>query len=502
MRSSVLIHMRVVLLSLLAWSLFQSPVHANDYYTHGSFPANGSSATASSMRAELDLITTSGFDKLPALTSNGGKAVVINGGGTAMTVTTGTLSLAGNFAISGAYATTLTVTAATTVTLPTTGTLATLAGAEVLTNKTLTAPTINGTVATTGLTLPAFTAGGTIGGATGITSVGTITTGTWNGTIVNHKYGGTSQNAGFSATVSANALTLTLTDTDGNAPSASTPVNVSMRSATLTTPTQLVLTRTSALTLVVPDTATLGTTNGVAYRLWVGASTSDGTTLDALVIFNTQNGTESLYALSGESGLPSATAITTGSDSAGTLYGTVVTTSKPLKWLGYIEIQEATAGTWATAPTTVQWLMPGVHRSGDRLTMQHARYSTETSNTTSSSADTGLTANITPSSLCNRVLVDVHVNGVSVSAVNSVAVSVTLTDGANTVLAILGDAIGYTATVLQNVTGGTSIQYLDAPASTASKTYKARFFSKLNNETAYVQFGTAVSSITLQEIFP
>jgi len=60
----------------------------------------------------------------------------------------------------GAYAITLTATGVTGVTLPTTGTLSTLAGSEIFTNKTLTSPTINGTVATTGLTLPAVTLGG------------------------------------------------------------------------------------------------------------------------------------------------------------------------------------------------------------------------------------------------------------------------------------------------------------------------------------------------------
>ena len=119
-----------------------------DFYQHGSFPAPGSPATSAAMRAELDLISA-GFDKFPTLSGNANKAVIVNGSATALGVTTGTLSLAGNFAISGAFATTLTVTNTTNVTLPTTGTLATLAGAETLTNKTvnLTSNTLTGTVA-------------------------------------------------------------------------------------------------------------------------------------------------------------------------------------------------------------------------------------------------------------------------------------------------------------------------------------------------------------------
>lgn len=55
----------------------------------------------------------------------------------------GNLTFAGAFATSGAFALTLTLGGATNVTLPTTGTLATLAGAEILSNKTLTSPVIN-----------------------------------------------------------------------------------------------------------------------------------------------------------------------------------------------------------------------------------------------------------------------------------------------------------------------------------------------------------------------
>lgn len=138
--------MNVLLILLLM--LLPSLATANDYYTHGSYPATGSAATSAGLRAELDLITA-GFDKMPALTGNASRAVIVNGSGTALALTTGTLTLPGNFALSGSNNVTLTSTGATNVTLPTTGTLSTLAGAEVLTTKSidLANNTLTGTLA-------------------------------------------------------------------------------------------------------------------------------------------------------------------------------------------------------------------------------------------------------------------------------------------------------------------------------------------------------------------
>ena len=121
---------------------------SNEYYAHGSYPATNASGTSAAMRAELDLITA-GLDKLPALSTNSSKAIVVNGGGTALTATVGSLALAGDFSTLGAYSVALTMTASTTLTLPTTGTLATLAGSETLTTKTinLSSNTLTGTIA-------------------------------------------------------------------------------------------------------------------------------------------------------------------------------------------------------------------------------------------------------------------------------------------------------------------------------------------------------------------
>jgi hypothetical protein len=55
----------------------------NEFYSHTTYPANGSSLSSAAMRAELDSVEE-GFDKLPALAGQGGKVVRVKADGTGL----------------------------------------------------------------------------------------------------------------------------------------------------------------------------------------------------------------------------------------------------------------------------------------------------------------------------------------------------------------------------------------------------------------------------------
>lgn len=143
----------------------------------------------------------------------------------------------------------------------------------------------------------------------------------------------------ITATVATNALTLTLN-----------PTLMDFRSSTLSSGTVNNRSITTAVSVTVPDTATLGTTNAVESRLTVLAIDNAGTV--ELAVVNNSNAATVLNL--DETTLISTTAMTTGADSAGVIYSTTARTSVPFRVVGFIDITEATAGTWATAPTDIQ----------------------------------------------------------------------------------------------------------------------------------------------------
>lgn len=136
----------------------------------------------------------------------------------------------------------------------------------------------------------------------------------------------------LTASVASNQLTLTLA-----------PTRLDFRSSTLNDGSVSTVS-SSTLTLTVPNGTTLGTTNGVAARLVVLA-VYDGSTVQ-LAVNNLAGGVQL-----DETNLVTTT--TSGSSSTA-VYAASAVTSKPYRVVGLVDITEATAGTWATSPTTVQ----------------------------------------------------------------------------------------------------------------------------------------------------
>ena len=140
----------------------------------------------------------------------------------------------------------------------------------------------------------------------------------------------------ISASVAGNALTINLN-----------PTSLEFRSATLSNglPNKRVV--PAMITMTVPNLASLGTVSGVLSRVMVVAIDNAGTV--ELAIVNQTGGTNL-----DETGLISTTAISSGSTSATVFYSATARTNVPYRVVGCVESTQATAGTWATAPSLVQ----------------------------------------------------------------------------------------------------------------------------------------------------
>jgi hypothetical protein len=153
----------------------------------------------------------------------------------------------------------------------------------------------------------------------------------------------------------------------------------------------------------------------------------------------------------------------------------------------------------STQATGMKWATPS--GGGKVLQVVSSNYSTETTNSTSTYSDTGLSATITPSSATSKILVLVAQNGLFKSADSGTnAVNVKLLRGATGIVTI--EFNGYQGDAARtNIYSGVPMSYLDSPATTSATTYKTQFANANNGASVRVQYGsTAASQITLLEI--
>jgi hypothetical protein len=135
---------------------------------------------------------------------------------------------------------------------------------------------------------------------------------------------------------------------------------------------------------------------------------------------------------------------------------------------------------------------------GSVLQVVNATYSSTTSSSSSTYADTGLTATITLSSTSSKVLVIVDQAGL-LKQTNDTNLNLKLLRNGSD-LAIVTSGAGYTGTTTTNYVGNSGISYLDSPASISALTYKTQIASASNNASVACQTNSSVSTITLMEI--
>jgi hypothetical protein len=178
--------------------------------------------------------------------------------------------------------------------------------------------------------------------------------------------GWAAQNCTITASVSLNVLTVSLKDSAGQDPSATSPCNINYRSATAAAGSTTLVPQTSALSINTNATgATLGSSNGVAFRFWVVAFNNSGSNVLALI--NCSNAS-TIFPLN-EGAVASSSPMSGSATAAGVFYtpnGTTVT-GKAYRILGHLEYSSglATAGTYSSGPTAMQVFGPGIKRPGD-----------------------------------------------------------------------------------------------------------------------------------------
>lgn len=162
-----------------------------------------------------------------------------------------------------------------------------------------------------------------------------------------------------------------------------------------------------------------------------------------------------------------------------------------------VDSSTATGLKWAALPA-----------SGKVLQVVAATYGTETTSTSTTWADTGLTASITPSATSSKVLVTVVIPYRLFVLTNVAKAGIRLLRGSTF---IFGDESASAPQSLQSqANGATAIVYggfftasfLDNPSTTSSTTYKAQFAinNTADSQNMLVQSNSNDSTIILQEI--
>ncbi len=306
-------------------------------------------------------------------------------------------------------------------------------------------------------------------------------------------------NLGLTAVAAGSNLTINLTGANGSVPSATNPVSIPFRSTTLATGTPVWTVVTSALSIVVPSGATLGTTNNVPFRFWIFATYNSGT--PELAVATCSTATAVFACTSWESTRVTTTSITGLAGSAGTAYATTGVSNDAVRIIGYCDFASglATVGAYISSCTTLQPFGPGSAKPGAVVQTAYFNASTNTSTTSSTFQTTVLTVSMAPTATPN--LVRAGVTGtIQLNTTNSQAQIQLFRAATGIGTAVLtGPFSGSAATNPSAVVGSnTNILVLDAPGTVSSTAYAVKL--KSTDNTSTVSFPAASGVIILDEI--
>jgi len=134
---------------------------------------------------------------------------------------------------------------------------------------------------------------------------------------------------------------------------------------------------------------------------------------------------------------------------------------------------------------------------GKVLQVVQGDYATSTTSSSSTYADTDLTATITPTSATSKILVMYSISARKDTQNSQNAVNFKLLRNATSIS--IRQSMGYTGTAIQNYFYvGSNV--LDSPATTSATTYKVQFASDNNTAQVTVQGSNDLSTIILMEI--
>ena len=172
---------------------------------------------------------------------------------------------------------------------------------------------------------------------------------------------------------------------------------------------------------------------------------------------------------------------------------------------GYSELEApAVAGDQTFTLPGTGGTLDRLNRAGNILQVVNSVYTSSNDSSSSSTyADTGISASITPTLSSSKILIIVDVAGCE-KLTNDAYLKLKLLRGSTDLIEFENKG-GYTATSARVSFGSCSANYLDSPATTASITYKVQFASGYNNALVIINGtpgggATASSTITLLEV--